>query len=179
MKTNRYKVTSLGLIFLLGIGLTGLHAQTTFSTAGGSTIGIQGSVSYTIGQTFYTSTMETGGSIAHGVQQPFDILVFSGIDEAKNIQLNWTAHPNPVAENLRLILGDFNSMYHDNLYCQLIDITGKILITKQITTNETILSMNGMVSANYLLMIYSTKNRGQNSTNENQKLMKTFIITKK
>jgi hypothetical protein len=164
---------------LFGIGLTGLQAQTTVNTGGGNTSGAQGSVNYTIGQTVYTTTTGTDGSVAQGVQQPFEISVISGIDEAKSIGLNWTVHPNPVADNLRLTLGDLNELYHDILYYQLIDISGKILVTKQITASETTVPMNGLVSANYFLRVYSTKKSGQNTTKENQKVMKTFKILKK
>ncbi len=54
MMTNiKHKKLKLIAILLLGIGLTGLQAQTALIATGGIALGSGGSVSYSIGQVVY------------------------------------------------------------------------------------------------------------------------------
>jgi hypothetical protein len=173
-----FKVSKLRIaIFIISsISFAVSNAQTTVTTAGGNSTGTQGSVSYSIGQTVYTTTTASNGSVAQGVQQPFEITVISGIDEAKSISLNWSTHPNPVADNLRLKLGDLSELYFDNLYYQLIDISGKMLVNKQITGAEATISMQALVAGNYFLKVFSKPKNGKTTKGLE---LKTFKIIKK
>jgi len=173
-----FKVSKLRtiILFIFSIGFAVGNAQTTVTAAGGNSTGTQGSVSYSIGQTVYTTTTASGGSVAQGVQQPFEISVILGIDEAKSIELTCSAHPNPVADNLRLTLGDLSELYLDNLYYQLIDISGKMLVNKQITGTETTISMQALVAGNYFLKVVSKPKNGKTTKGLE---MKTFKIIKK
>ena len=88
MKLKRLKIC---VILLLGLGLTGLQAQESVNATGGNALGSGGSVSYSVGQLTYQTHVGTNGSVAEGVQQPFEISVVTGIKEAKafNLQLRF------------------------------------------------------------------------------------------
>jgi hypothetical protein len=48
-------------------------AQTATVSAGGNAIGTGGSVSYSVGQIAYTNNSNSNGSVAQGVQYPYEI----------------------------------------------------------------------------------------------------------
>jgi hypothetical protein len=154
----------LHVILLLIIGVTGLHAQEAISAAGGDATGSGGSVSYTIGQVGYTSNTGIDGSVAEGVQQPFEISTISGIEEARGINLNCLAYPNPTAEFLFLKVDNYNK---ENLWYKLYDITGRLLENRKIVDNETTIDMIDFLPAAYFLKVL-----------DNDKVVKTFKIVK-
>ncbi|MFA5432205.1 MAG: hypothetical protein WC319_04945 [Candidatus Paceibacterota bacterium] len=98
----RYKRLKLSAILLLGLGLTGLQAQTSVNATGGNALGGGGSASYSVGQVVYATNTGTNGSVAQGVQQPYDISVVTEIEEAKGINLSILAYPNPTTDYLTL-----------------------------------------------------------------------------
>jgi hypothetical protein len=51
----KHKKAKLSAVLLFWLGITGLQAQATVSTTGGNASGIGGSVSYSVGQVFYTT----------------------------------------------------------------------------------------------------------------------------
>ena len=96
-----HKQLKLSAVLLLGLGLTGLQAQTNVNATGGNASGNGGSVSYSVGQVVYTTHKGSNGSVAQGVQQPYEISV-AGIDEANGISLRVTVYPNPTTDYLTL-----------------------------------------------------------------------------
>jgi len=83
----KYKKLKLSAVLLLGIGLTGLQAQESVNATGGNALGNGGTASYSVGQMIYTTNTGTGGNtVAQGVQQPFEISVVTGIEEAQGIK---------------------------------------------------------------------------------------------
>ena len=87
----------LQLLFLL-MGTIQLYAQEAVATTGGNSVGSNGSVSYTVGQVAYTTPTGSTGSVAQGVQQPFEIFTLTGA-EFTSITVNAVAYPNPIMEN--------------------------------------------------------------------------------
>jgi hypothetical protein len=137
------------VLLLLGIGLTGIKAQESLSATGFNGSGSGGSVSGTIGQVFYTNTI-TNGSVAQGVQQPFEISVETVIEEAKEISLHCMAYPNPATNFLTLKVENFNKQ---NLSYNLYDVNGKLLEKKNLESNETSMDMGNYVPATYFLKV--------------------------
>jgi len=137
-------------LFLFVIGLTNIKAQETIPASGGNASGSGGSVSYTIGQIVYTTDTATSGSVAQGVQQAFEISVVTEIKEANNITLNCSAFPNPTTDNLILKIENFQL---STFNFQLLDINGKLLENKKISSNVTFISMENLIPATYLLKI--------------------------
>jgi hypothetical protein len=161
------RIKQLCLIILLGIGLRGLHAQEAMSVTGGNASGSGGSVSYSVGQVFYTANTGSNGSIAQGVQQPYEISVISGIEEFKGITMKCTAYPNPTTDCLTLKVDAATAFSVQPLSFQLYDINGKLLENKIIEADETTINMVNYASAAYFLKVI-----------QNNKEIKTFKIIK-
>ena len=161
MKHKRLKLSAL---LFLGLGLTGLQAQTSVNATDGDVSGSGGSVSYSVGQLAYTTNTGTNGSVSEGVQQPFEISVVTGIEEAKGINLSVSAYPNPTTDYLTLSIGEFDI---SNLSYQLYDMNGKLLQNAKITGNQTSIVMSNLVPANYFVKVI-----------QGNKEVKTFKIIK-
>jgi len=160
----RHKKSKLSAILLLGLGLTGLQAQTSINVTGGDASGNGGSASYSVGQVVYTTNTGTNGSVAQGVQQPFEISVVTGLEEAKGINLSVTAYPNPTTDYLQLKV---ESEKLKNLSYQLYDINGKLLQNEKIIGNQTSIIMSNLLPANYFVKVI-----------QGNKEIKTFKIIK-
>ncbi|NMB53028.1 MAG: T9SS type A sorting domain-containing protein [Bacteroidales bacterium] len=159
----QHKRLKLSIVFLLGLGLIGL-AQESVNVTGGNASGSGGSVSYSLGQVVYTSNTETGGSVAPGVQQPYEIWVTTAIEEAIGIKLLVTAYPNPTTDHLILSIDEFDI---SNLSYQLYDMQGKLFRNEKITSNLTSIAMSNLVAATYFVKVI-----------QGNKEIKTFKIVK-
>jgi len=138
------------MVTLLVAGLTGLHAQQAIPAAGGNGSGSGGTVSFTAGQVAYTTISGSNGSAMQGVQLPYEILVVTGIEPANGISLQCVVYPNPTTDFLTLRVGNYDL---SNLSFQLFDANGKILETKKISDNETIIRLEIFPIAFYFLNV--------------------------
>jgi hypothetical protein len=161
----RHKRLILSALLLLGLGLTGLHAQTSVNATGGNASGSGGSASYSVGQVVYTTNTGTNGSVELGVQQPYEISIVTGLEEAKGSNLSVSAYPNPTADYLTLEVKYFEL---SNLSFQLYDINGKLLQSEKITGNQTSIVMSNLVPATYFVKVV-----------QNNKEEKTIKVIKK
>ena len=150
----RHKKLKLSAVLLIGLGLTGLQAQKTIPASGGNASGSGGIVNYTVGQVVYTTNTGTNGSAAQGVQQPYEISVVSGIEQAKDINLICSAYPNPTTDFLTLNVENYDN---ENLSYQLFDISGKLIENKKLTGYETTITMTNRISAIYFLKVMDNK----------------------
>ena len=160
----RHKRLKLSALLLLGLGLTGLQAQTSVNATGGNASGSGGSASYSVGQLAYTTNTGTNGSVSEGVQQPFEISVVTGIEEAKGINLSVSAYPNPTTDYLTLEVKDVELL---NLHFQMYDMNGKLLQNEKITGNQTSIVMSNLLPATYFVKVI-----------QGNKEVKTFKIIK-
>ena len=165
-KSKRRMVKVLGVATLLAcmFSLSTVSAQESVNATGGNASGSGGSASYSVGQVVYTTNTGTNGSVAQGVQQPFEISVVTGLEEAKGINLSVTAYPNPTTDYLTLSIGEFEI---SNLSYQLYDMNGKLLQSEKITGNQTSIVMSNLVPATYFIKVI-----------QNNKEVKTFKIIK-
>ena len=144
----------LSAILLLVFRLTGLQAQEAIPASGGDASGNDGSVSYSVGQVVYITNTGTNGSVAEGVQQPYDISVVTEIEETKGINLTYSAYPNPTTDYLTLKVENYNK---ENLSYQLYNMDGKLLEKKKISNAETSIIMSNFIPATYFLKIVQTR----------------------
>ena len=156
----------LTCLFLLGVVFA--QAQTTATTSGGEASGNGGAVSYTVGQVAYQTHSGTTGSVAEGVQQPYEISVVTGIEETNISLLNISAYPNPTTDYLQLKIDASTSFSIQEMQYQLYDMQGKLLRSKNLTGNETQINMSNCVPAIYFVRVIS-KNKS----------LKEFKIIKK
>ena len=161
----RYQKSRLFVFLLLAFTMAGLEAQHAFPVTGGEASGTGGTVSYTLGQVWYTTLNSDDVSITQGVQQPFEILEITGLPSSTGITLEVSLFPNPVGEFVNLKV-DNQSL--NGLTYQLYNMQGEILENRDITSNETLIPMSHLGAATYLIKIthYSDE-------------MKTFKIIKK
>jgi hypothetical protein len=150
---------SLSAILLFGLSV---NAQNNSVTTGGDATGPNGTVSYTIGQIDYTSNQGSNGSVHQGVQQAFEIYTV-GLSE-NEIQISLSVFPNPVQENLTLQITGSNQ----ELSYELIDVNGKIHLTRKNLIDNTNIDLS-----TYSKGIYFLKVRSKSNT------IKTFKIIKK
>ena len=160
----KYKKLKFSALLLLGLGLTGLQAQESVNATGGNASGSGGTVAYSVGQVVYTTNTGANGSVAQGVQQPFEISVVLAIEEAQGINLSVSAYPNPTTDYLTLEVNEFEL---SNLNFQLYDISGKLLQSEKITGNQTSIVMSNLVPATYFVKVI-----------QGNKEVKTFKIIK-
>lgn len=158
------KLLKSNALLLFIFGLTALHAQETIPAAGGNASGSGGSVSYSVGQLVYNTNGGSNGSVAQGVQQPYEISVVTSIEEATDIDLVCSAYPNPATEYLTLNIQNYHNV---KVSYQLCDFDGKILVHKKIEGNETNLYIGDLVPSTYFLRII-----------KNNKEIRTFKIVK-
>ena len=161
MRNTKLKLSA---VLLLGIGMFGLQAQQVVTTSGGNASGSGGSASYSVGQVVYTTNGNSNGSVAQGVQQPYEIFIVTGIEEAKGISLEIMVYPNPATDFIKLKIENYDVQ---NLRYQLYDINARLLQDNKIVGNETDIVMSNYVSATYFLKV-----------TDNNKVVKTFKIIK-
>ena len=163
----QHKRLKLSVVLLFGLELTGLQAQESINATGGNASGSGGSVSYSVGQIVYTTNIGTNGSVANGVQQPFEISVVTGLEEAKDIMLSLTAYPNPTTDYLTLSIDASTPLSIQSMSYQLNDMQGKLIQNEKITGKQTSIVMSNLKAATYFVKV-----------NQENKNVKTFKIIK-
>ena len=158
MKIKKLLVTTLLL------GLTQVNAQEAVLTSGGNASGTNGNVSYSVGQTVYTTNTGATGSVAQGVQQPFEIQTVLGVENF-NINLQLAVYPNPTTNWLQL---EVKNTDFKNLSYQLFDLNGRMIYNQKVTAETSTISMEQLPATVYLLKVL-----------DNNKEIKTFKIIKK
>lgn len=137
------------IICLFAIDQTKLQAQETLSASGGNATGTNGSMSYTVGQVFYSTVTGTNSTLTEGVQQPYEIFrVTSSFMESF---LTVLAYPNPTTDYLIL---EVDNPIKNNLRYQLFNGHGQLLSSKTISNSQTIISMGNYIPAIYYLRIF-------------------------
>jgi hypothetical protein len=144
MKHKKVKLS----VLLLSLGLTA-QAQQAITACGGDASGSGGIVAYSLGQIVYTTNTGTTGSVAQGVQQPYEISIVLGIDN-HSINLELTAYPNPTTNYLTLNVGTAElSTMNFHLY----DIGGKLIESRKIISSSETITMENSPTTTYFLKV--------------------------
>ncbi|MFA6261783.1 MAG: T9SS type A sorting domain-containing protein [Bacteroidia bacterium] len=150
---------------LLGLGASTLFAQQGSVASGGNASGAGGTVSYSIGQVFYTCPTGTTHNLIQGLQVPYEVFVINQTtEEAENIGLTFSVYPNPVAEHFTLKVE--NSQEKAYTY-QFYNAQGQLISSGKIDTDETQIQTSQLTTAYYILKVY-----------EKNQTVKTFKIIK-
>jgi hypothetical protein len=152
MKKNNLKSWAMLLTGLLMGSLT--QAQESINTTGGNATGSGGNVSYSIGQVAYTNNTGSNGSVAQGVQQPYEILTV-GLNENEP-KISLSVFPNPVADNLIL---QVNEVEQSTLTFQLCDAQGKQISMGQVTSKQTQINTASLATATYFIHVVNQENK--------------------
>ena len=159
------KIKTFILALLLSYSMC--KAQEATPASGGNASGSGGTVSYSVGQIVYSTHTGTNGYEVQGVQQPYEISVVIGIDEANGITLNCLAYPNPASDFVMLKVDASTVHSIQSLNYQLFDLHGKLLQKHQIDNSETKVSFINLTPATYFLKVI-----------QGNKEIKTFKIIK-
>ena len=124
-----------------------LYSQSNTVSAGGDADGDNGSISYSIGQVVYTSAQGSNGNVNQGVQQPYDVGVVTGIEEAG---INLSVFPNPTSGLLTLTVADEDASL---LSYQLFDASGRLVDSKNKLNPTNTISLDGYATGVYTLSV--------------------------
>jgi hypothetical protein len=150
------------LLLVLFNGMSRLvFGQENTVTSGGSVSNATGSVSYTIGQVFYSSAEGENGSVNQGVQQPYTAEIITGI-ELREVTLQ--LFPNPTNE---LAILKLEPEFIGLLTYSLFDESGRLIHSSSMNNLENPIQLNGNSSGIYFLNV-------QNAT----QTIKSFRIIK-
>lgn len=141
-----------------------IYSQQTISVSGGEATGSGGSSSYSVGQLVYTTSTGSGGTIAQGVQQSFELITLSN-PELTTVNLRAVTYPNPTSDNVVLAISDANL---SDLSYALYDIQGRAVAQGQATQPNTQIDMQSLALGTYILKV-----------NQNNQELKMFKIIKK
>ena len=130
------------------------YGQSAIPATGGTATGTGGTVTYTVGQVTYSTFTGSGGFVAQGVQQPWEINTVTAIENTEGITLEMKIYPNPTGGVLKLTIRDFDDK---NLRYRLYDMNGLLLQDKKIDSEETEISLQDYSSTLYFLRIANNK----------------------
>ena len=164
MKYNqKYRSILWILVFILSIG--SMFAQENVNASGGDIEGSGGSTAYSVGQMIHTFEEGAAGSVAHGVQQPFEISTVTSVEQANGIELTVSTYPNPVGNVLFI---DVDIEDYSSLSYRLISTEGTMLIDSDLNDDHNRIDMSKYAASVYFLKIFNGK-----------KEIKVFKIIKK
>jgi hypothetical protein len=144
------------LSFLFSFSMKAQTSHQVLSASGGDATGSGGSVAYSIGQIVYTTSTGTTGTVAQGVEQAYEIYSVGIKETALNISLS--IFPNPTSDFLTLKVEDYNN---EALSYNLIDDQGKLILSEQITNQETQVAMSTLARGSYFINIVHTNKKIQ------------------
>ncbi len=152
-------------LLLLVFGITTAQAQQAITATGGNASGSGGTIAYSVGQIVYTTYTGATGSVAQGVQQPYEISIVEVEDH--QISLNMQAYPNPTTDYLTLNVGASTSLSNESMSYEIYNISGKLIESRKIISSSETITMENLPTATYFLKV----------TNNNNEV-KTFKIIK-
>jgi hypothetical protein len=159
------KIRLLCSLSLFCLSAAVAQGQGTIPATGGIATGTGGSATYTVGQVAYSVITGTNGFIIQGVQQPYEISTVTAIEDTEDITLGYSVYPNPTEGIIRLVIKSFNDR---DFRFQLYNLNGTVLQDKEVTDEETEISMESHKSAVYFLRVIRDNNE-----------VKVFKIVKK
>lgn len=163
MKSKILQIVCIFFCLVLNMGTA--NAQNSTVSMGGTVIGSDGTISYSIGQIAVQIVSDGTFTVSEGVQQPYEIMVI-GVDAYPNITLCAKLYPNPTS-GLVVLAVEGMELSSEKIEGNLMDLQGKIL--KQLIINEenTTLDISDMPAGTYMLTL---RQKGE--------LLKTFKIVK-
>ena len=152
--SRKFLLLGLLLVTLLCFDLESGMAQQSVVSASENASGQGGTVSYTVGQVAFRTVDSGSGIITEGVQQPYEILFMTGLEDEKSWMLSARVFPNPISDALNLNVDRQSS----SLQYQLKTIKGEIIREMNITSKETMIPVADLASGVYLLTILENNN---------------------
>jgi hypothetical protein len=128
-------------------------APEVIASAGGYSSNSQTSLSWTFGEPI-TATENTGNYyLTQGFQQPASI-VLTAVNNPPSSQSSVSVYPNPVSSSI-YIQRDGN----EQLQIHLMDMNGKLILNKMLSSSENQLDLSVLANGMYLLKVYDMHNQ--------------------
>lgn len=171
-----FRVTNLFIVILFFLSFTNYSQNTqanttnimeTIISAGNNATGNSGSVTYSIGQIFYTYIGESVYNVAQGIQHQEGQQAINTPDNNIEANIEILVFPNPTTDFVNLSMEGLE-LENQQLTYQLYDIQGRLLKQSQIDQTKTQINLSGLSPSVYILRV-----------NVNDKDLKTFKIIKK
>lgn len=139
----------------------------SFITAGNNATGSSGSVSYSVGQLFYTNFEAANFNVVQGVQQVEVKKKSATKIETIKPNTGMFVFPNPAKDFIYLTTAE-TALEKELMSYKLFNLHGILLKQSDINQEESKIYLNDLMPSLYLLQVY-----------RNNKLLKTFKIIKK
>jgi hypothetical protein len=123
-----------------------LSAQENVLSAGNESESSNGKVTYSVGLIHFKEATGTGGSSSTGTQIPYEVSEVLKVEAFKNLVTK--VFPNPTDNFLNIHL---NSV--ENLEYQLIDLSGRNVISGKFNTLESKIELTSLETSIYILNI--------------------------
>ena len=153
MQIRRFGPVVFLLVFFINAGLNAQVLHHAIAGAGGNSQSSGGSISYTAGQVVYTTHSVTGGSLAQGIQQPYEVSVVSGMEDTFALSLFMEVNPNPSDGIVKLRMSSSGPVQSMKLSYCILDIHGRIRSNGRIADSETEIVMTNMAPGVYFLRV--------------------------
>lgn len=154
------------LFYSILIVCSKLAGQSDLVPLGGDGLFNDYSISYSIGQTFYTAVSQKGYYVSFGVQQPSVHNPANNlIEETVDVKAVYALYPNPVSDHFYL---EVNKVDNSFILIKLFDVNGRELLCSEIPDIKTKISMQNYPVGSYFLKIFSIENE-----------LKSFLIIKR
>ena len=150
-----------GMLVLAGFLVQG-YSQSGTVSSGGDGQGVNGSVSYTVGQVFFLTKYGESGTSLEGMQQPYEISTVSISEIGHDFSLN--LFPNPTIGLLSLEIGNYQG---ENLSYHLFNLSGQLTESGRVTDKLTLIQAETFSPGTYFLTL-----------SLDQKAIETFKIIK-
>lgn len=139
----------LFLTFMIFYSFVDVNAQQGITSSGGTSGNETGSITYSIGQIAYSSALSNYYGEIQGIQQPEEIYVTS-VKKENLLDGNINLYPNP-AQSFLVLKIDFKKIH--NLSYQLLNERGIVVVENKIKSDESIIPVQNLPSAGYILNI--------------------------
>jgi hypothetical protein len=149
---NRLQVLSFFFLAFLMFFSSQASLQTVVSSTGGDQKSSTGSVSFTIGEVVIALSSGQGGSVAAGVQQPYEFFVVGG-EKYHAIRLG--VGPNPTTDFVILTV---DHLPLSGMRYLLFNINGQLIQYGDIGVSDTRVLMQGFPPSMYILKVMEGKN---------------------
>lgn len=175
MKPLNLKILNLLVIMTLLFSIKGISQNTqsytnnimeTINASGTDATDSSGTVSYSIGQLFYTYIGLSVYNVAQGIQHEESSEFLSTAENTVESKIGMFIFPNPTTDFVTLNMEGLEYENGSQSY-QLYDLQGRLLIQNTIKKTETQINLNNLNASVYILRVYA-----------NNKVLKTFKILK-
>jgi hypothetical protein len=125
-------------------------AQESILTANDNATGNGGSASYSVGQITFKGAEASSGKVTEGVQQPYEILFMTGLEDKTALSLDCIVYPNPASSEVKLKI---DRPSFEQLSYQLRNNTGLLIYSMNIESKETTIPIKELPAGVYLLTV--------------------------